>query len=246
MSPKRLFLMVLASCFVCVGAEDALADATITGSVKLDLPGGKKPRRKKLQMAADPVCNAKHDAPVVSESPAIVDEDGALHNVFVYVKTGLEGKQFDVPSEAAVLDQNGCVYTPHVMGVMAGQDITVLNNDGTLHNVHPKPQNSNEFNKAMPKFMKKIKISFAKPEVMIPVKCDVHPWMQSYVGVLDHPFFAVTGEGGTFELAGLPAGSYTVEAWHESERIGTMTQDVTVADGESKAVDFTFKVKAKK
>ena len=97
----------------------------------------------------------------------------------------------------------------------------------------------------MPKFMKKIKISFAKPEVMIPVKCDVHPWMQSYVGVLDHPFFAVTGEGGTFELAGLPAGSYTIEAWHESERIGTMTQDVTVADGESKSVDFAFKVKAR-
>ena len=245
MSLKRLFSLALASCFVAVGAGEVLADATITGSIKLELPGGKKPRRKRIQMAADPVCNAKHDTPALSES-AVVDDDGSLHNVFVYVKKGLEGKKFEIPDEAAVLDQRGCLYKPHVLGVMAGQNITVLNSDGTLHNVHPKPQNSNEFNKAMPKFRKKIEISFAKPEVMVPVKCDMHPWMQSYIGVLDHPFHSVTGEGGTFEIKGLPAGTYTIEAWHESVRIGTMTQDVVLADGESKSVDFSFKVKAKK
>lgn len=244
MGLKRLFSIILTSCVVCTGAGDIWAGSTISGTVKLDLPGGKKPKRKKLQMAADPVCNAKHDTPAMSESPAVVDDDGSLHNVFIYVKKGLEGKKFDIPGEA-ILDQKGCVYVPHVLGVMAGQTITVLNSDGTLHNVHPKPQNSNEFNKAMPKFMKKIKISFDKPEVMIPVKCDVHPWMQSYVGVLNHPFHAVSGEGGKYELKGLPAGKYTVEAWHESERLGTMAQEVTLADGESKTVDFTYKVKPK-
>lgn len=242
---KRLSVFMLGFCFCGMLAAEAMAGATVKGTVKLDLPGGKTPRRKAIQMAADPVCNAKHTEPVLNEEPAVVDDDGALHNVFIYVKKGLEGKKFDAPAEAAVMDQNGCIYKPHVLGVMAGQDITILNSDGTLHNVHPKPSVNKEFNLAMPKFMKKKTIKFEKAEVMIPVKCDVHPWMQSYIAVLDHPFFAVTGAGGTFEIAGLPAGTYTIEAWHESERLGTMTQEVTVKDGETKTVDFTFKVKAK-
>ncbi len=237
---------LVALSFACFASGDAVAGATVSGTIKLELPGGKKPGRKKIQMAADPVCAGKHpDAPARSEV-VVAEDDGGLHNVFVYVKKGLEGRKFDTPSEPAVLDQQGCIYVPHVMGVRAGQPITVLNSDGTLHNIHPKPQNSAEINKAMPKFMKKTSISFANAEVMVPVKCDVHPWMQSYIGVMDHPFFAVSGEGGKFEIAGLPAGTYTIEAWHESERLGTMTQEVTVADGESKSVDFMFKIKPRK
>lgn len=232
--------------FACFASGDAVAGATVSGTIKLELPGGKKPGRKKIQMAADPVCAGKHTSGPALSEVVVVEDDGGLHNVFVYVKKGLEGRKFDTPSEPAVLDQQGCIYVPHVMGVRAGQPITVLNSDGTLHNIHPKPQNSAEINKAMPKFMKKITISFANAEVMVPVKCDVHPWMQSYIGVMDHPFFAVSGEGGKFEIAGLPAGTYTVEAWHESERLGTMTQEVTVADGESKSVDFMFKIKPRK
>jgi plastocyanin len=232
--------------FACFASGDALAGATVSGTIKLEFPGGKKPGRKKIQMAADPVCAGKHaDGPAFSEV-VVVEDDGGLHNVFVYVKKGLEGTKFDTPSEGAVLDQHGCVYKPHVLGVMAGQSITVLNSDGTLHNIHPKPQNSAEVNRAMPKFLKKTTISFANPEVMIPVKCDVHPWMQSYIGVMEHPFFAVSGEGGKFDISGLPAGTYTVEAWHESERLGTMTEEITVAEGESKTLDFMFKIKPRK
>ncbi|MDA0745336.1 MAG: carboxypeptidase regulatory-like domain-containing protein [bacterium] len=244
MRVRGLFSLGIVFCFSAVLAVEAFAGASVKGTVKLELPGGKVPGRKKIQMAADPVCNAKHTEAALSEV-LVVDDDGAMHNVFVYVKKGLAGKKFDVPVEPAVLDQNGCMYQPHVLGVRAGQEVLILNSDGTLHNVHPKPTVNDEFNLAMPKFMKKKTVTFSKPEVMIPIKCDVHPWMQSYIGVLDHPFFAVTGEGGTFELKGLPAGTYTVEAWHESDRIGSQTQEVTVKDGESASLDFAFTVKAK-
>ncbi|MDE2999701.1 MAG: carboxypeptidase regulatory-like domain-containing protein [Gemmatimonadota bacterium] len=244
---RHVFVAAIAALsFACYASGDAVAGATVSGTIKLELPGGKKPGRKKIQMAADPVCAGKHAGGATLSEVVLVDDDGGLHNVFVYVKSGLEGKTFDAPSEPAVLDQKGCIYKPRVMGVRAGQPITVLNSDGTLHNIHPKPQNSAEINKAMPKFMKKTTISFANSEVMVPVKCDVHPWMQSYIGVMEHPFFAVTGEGGKFEIKGLPAGTYTIEAWHESKRLGTMTQEVTVADGESRSLDFTFKIKPRK
>ncbi len=244
MTRRRLCSSFLAFCFFCFVAAEAMAGATVAGTVKLELPGGKKPGRKKLQMAADPVCAGKHtEAPALSEV-VVVDDDGALHNVFVYVKTGLEGKKFDVPTEPVVLDQNGCMYKPHVFGVRAGQPIKILNSDGTLHNIHPKPKVNTEFNQAMPKFRKQMTKTFDKAEIMIPVKCDVHPWMQAYIGVMDHPFFNVTGDGGTFALKDLPAGTYTIEVWHE--RLGSQTQEVAVKDGESAAIDFTFQIPKKK
>ena len=246
MKQRGFVATLITFCFVCFASGDALAGATVSGTIKLEFPGGKKPGRKKIQMAADPVCAGKHTTGAALSEVVVVEDGGGLHNVFVYVKKGLGGKKFDAPAEAAVLDQQGCIYKPHVLGVMAGQPITVLNNDGTLHNIHPKPQNSTEVNKAMPKFLKKTTISFANAEVMVPVKCDVHPWMQSYIGVMTHPFFSVSGEGGKFEIAGLPAGTYTIEAWHESKRLGTMTEEITVADGESRNLDFMFKIKPRK
>ncbi|MSS73037.1 MAG: hypothetical protein EXS64_16315 [Candidatus Latescibacteria bacterium] len=195
-------------------------------------------------MNADPVCASKHtaEAAVLSEA-VVVNGNGTLKNVFVYVKKGLEGKKFPVPPIPAVIDQHGCLYVPHVLGMQAGQSLKILNNDGTLHNIHPRPKVNPEFNLAMPKFLKEKAVTFDKPEVMIPVKCDVHPWMQSYIGVVDHPFFNVTGDGGTFELKGLPAGKYTIEAWHEV--CGSKEQEVTVAEGGTASADFTFSLPGK-
>ena len=210
------------------------AGGTVSGKIVYK---GKVPGRKALEMAADPLCAAKHTDPARSEA-MVVNENGTLKNVFVYVKKGLEGKTFDTPAQPVILDQNGCLYVPHVIGVQTGQPIEILNSDGTLHNVHPRSKINREFNLAMPKFLKKKTAKFEKAEVMIPVKCDVHPWMQSYIGVLDHPFFSVTGDGGAFELKGLPAGTYTIEAWHEI--CGTQTQEVTVKEGAAQALDFTF------
>lgn len=237
---KKLGMLSLVALFACgMVATDVLAD--VTGSVTLELPGGKTPGRRKLNMAADPVCAGKHTAPALSER-LIVGEEAALQNVFVYVSSEVKGK-FDVPEEPVVLDQNGCVYKPHVLGVMAGQTIRILNNDGTLHNIHPKPKVNAEFNQAMPKFLKKKDKVFDKAEQMIPIKCDVHPWMQAFVGVMDHPFFAVSGADGSFEIKGLPDGTYTVTAWHEI--CGSMEQEVTVKDGAASA-SFTMQLPKKK
>ncbi len=228
-------LSVTAFAVFCLTSTEVLADGSVTG--KVNLKEAKQPGRKKLNMAADPVCASKHTEAVRSEA-LLVNDGGTMRNVFVYVSKGVEGKKFDVPEEAAVLDQNGCIYQPRVLGVRAGQKINILNNDGTLHNVHPKPKTNSEFNQAMPKFMKKKTVSFDKAEVMVPVKCDVHPWMQGYVAVMDHPYYGVTGDGGTFELNGLPAGTYTITAWHEV--FGSQAQEVTVTDGESASAEFTY------
>jgi plastocyanin len=228
----RKGIAVIAASLIASGA--AFAGGDVAGKVSWD---GKVPGRKALKMQADPVCASKHTGKVLSER-VLVGEGGGMQNVFVYVSKGLEGKTFDVPAEPVVLDQKGCLYTPKVMGVMAGQKIKILNNDGTLHNVHPKPKVNKEFNLAMPKFMKMKEVSLDKPEVMIPVKCDVHPWMSGHIGVLSHPHYNVSDGAGSFALKGVPAGSYTITAWHEV--FGTKSMDVTVAEGGSVSADFTY------
>ncbi|HAA75346.1 TPA: hypothetical protein DCE37_09520 [Candidatus Latescibacteria bacterium] len=228
--------MIRKSIAVVVAALIASGSAyagDVSGTISWD---GKVPGRKELKMQADPVCASKHTGKVLSDK-VVVNDNNTLLNVFVYVSKGLEGKSFDTPAEPVVLDQAGCIYTPKIMGVMAGQKIKVLNNDGTLHNVHPKPKVNKEFNLAMPKFMKVKEISLEKPEVMIPVRCDVHPWMSAHIGVTSHPFFDVSDGTGAFTLKGMPAGSYTVTAWHEV--FGSKSVEVTVADGAATA-DFTY------
>ena len=226
----RKSIAVVAAALIASGSAYA---GDVSGTISWD---GKVPGRKELKMQADPVCASKHTGKVLSDK-VVVNDNNTLLNVFVYVSKGLEGKSFDTPAEPAVLDQAGCIYTPKIMGVMAGQKIKVLNNDGTLHNVHPKPKVNKEFNLAMPKFMKVKEISLEKPEVMIPVKCDVHPWMSAHIGVTSHPFFGVSDGTGAFTLKGVPAGSYTVTAWHEV--FGSKSVEVTVADGAATA-DFTY------
>jgi plastocyanin len=216
------------------------AGGTITGTVKYE---GKVPPMKALKMASDPICDGKHqNAPARSEW-LIVGKSGELKNAFVWIKKGAAGNKA-APKEHAVLDQNGCIYSPHVLGVQVGQVVDILNTDGTLHNVHAMPKLNSEFNIAMPKFKKKKEVTFTKQETMFPIKCDVHPWMKCYVAVVNHPFFDVTGEDGNFKISGLPAGKYTLEVWHE--KLGTKSVSVTVADGATKTVDFTLTKPKKK
>ena len=214
---------------------DLVNGATISGKVSFE---GEKPKPVQIRMDAEAYCASAHKEPVYSDQ-LVVNENNALEYVFVYVKEGLGDKAYEPSKEPVVLDQKGCMYSPHVVGVQAGQPIKVVNSDPTTHNIHPVPTNNREWNKSMAPGVPPIEQTFAREEVMIPVKCNVHPWMKSYIGVLKHPFFAITGKDGTFVIKGLPPGDYTIEAWHE--KLGTLTQKVSVAAKESKTVDFTMK-----
>lgn len=216
--------------------SSAWAAATVSGSVQFD---GEAPQAEKIKMAADPVCQQQHTEPVFGEK-VIVNDNGTLRNVVVYVKEGLTGAVPPASSVPAVLDQHGCRYEPHVTIVRVGQPLEIRNSDPTLHNVNVKPSKKENaaFNLAQPRQgMKNVK-TFAAPELMIPFKCNVHPWMGAYLCVMEHPYYAVTGSDGGFTLKDLPAGQYVIEAVHE--RYGAQTQTVTVADGETKTVEFTF------
>ncbi len=208
--------------------------SSITGRVLLK---GTAPTPQRIRMGADPVCEGLHTEPVMTEE-VVVNEDGSLRNVFVYVKKGLEGKTFESANGAVEIDQEGCRYHPRVFGMRAGQPLKIKNSDPTLHNIHAMANNNPSFNVGQPnRGMETVK-SFPKPEVMVHFKCDVHPWMSSYVGVLAHPYFSVTGDNGGFGLRNLPAGEYVVEAWHE--KFGTQTQTIQVAKDETKTIEFVF------
>jgi plastocyanin len=217
-----------------VAVDDANA-GSITGKVAF---AGDKPSMKTLSMDATPACARAHTTPQKSQE-VVVNENGTLKNVFVWVKAGLPDKQWPAPTTPVRLDQKGCMYEPHVFGVMANQDIEIANDDPTNHNIHPLPKENREWNESQPPKGEPKKKSFARQEVMIPVKCNVHPWMRAYIGVVSHPFFAVTGDDGTFTIKGLPPGTYTVEAWQE--KFGPKEMQVTVAPKEAKTADFDFK-----
>jgi hypothetical protein len=186
-------------------------------------------------MAGDPQCARLHGNQPVSSEEFVVGPQNEVKWVFVYVKEGVRGT-FNPPPQPMVLDQKGCIYRPHVFGLMVGQTLEVLNSDPLLHNVHAFPKKNRPFNVGQPLQGKKDRFTFDVPEVMIPIKCDVHTWMVAYCGVLPHPFFAVTGSDGRYTIRGLPPGTYTLEAWHE--RLGTRTQTVTVRAGETVTVNF--------
>ena len=214
---------------------DPATAANITGKVSFT---GTAPKPVRIVMDAEPDCKGLHTAPVRSEE-VVVNTNGTLANVFVYVKAGLEGKTFEPPSGPASLDQRGCLYRPHVVGVRAGQTLSVTNSDPTTHNIHPMPKVNREWNVSQPPKGANIARVFARPEVMVSVKCNVHPWMKSWIGVMDHPYFAVTGDDGSFSIANLPPGDYTLEAWHE--KYPAQEQKVTLAASAKQAVEFTFK-----
>src|SRR6476660_2103586 len=211
----------------------------IKGVVTLD---GAAPKNEAIKMNADPVCVRENKSPQFQETYLVGSDGKSLANVFVYVKDGLGNYVFDTPTESAKIDQKECRYHPHVFGMRVGQTLEIINSDPTLHNIHAMPKANSEFNNGQPIQGMKMTHTFDKPEVMVPFKCDVHGWMNAYVGVLNHPYFAVTKDDGKFELANLPAGTYTIEAWHE--KLGPMTQSVTIAAKESKDVTFSFKAPA--
>jgi plastocyanin len=188
-------------------------------------------------MNADPSCAKLHPGPTVSQE-FVTGSDNSLGNVVVFISDGLGNRTFDVPTQEVTFEQKGCIYEPHVIALRANQKLKMINSDNTTHNVHPLPANNREWNKAEPAGAS-MEESFPREEIAIPVKCNVHPWMKSYIAVFKHPYFAVTSKDGSFQLPNLPPGEYTVEAWHE--KLGTMTQKITIAAGESKTVDFTFK-----
>jgi len=218
-------------------AAGATGNATITGKIVFE---GAIPAPEKFKMTADAFCAKAHPGEVARQNVEIGPDRG-LQDVFVYVKSGLAGS-YPPPATAAVIDQKGCTYHPHVFGVVAGQNIDILNSDPTLHNIHSLPEKNEAFNLGMPVQGMKYTKKFDKPEVMVRIKCDVHGWMSAYCGVVAHPFFAVTAADGTYTIKNLPAGTYTIEAWHE--KFGTQTQQVTVGATDSKTVPFTFKAGA--
>ena len=214
------------------------AEGSIIGTITFE---GKAPKMKPLKVDADPICVANNEIAPKKEW-LILDENKGVKNVLVFVTEGLN-IDYSPPEEPVVIDQKGCIYSPHVLGIMAGQQLDILNNDGTLHNIHALPKVNKEFNKAQPRSKKKLSVKFEKPEAPFKVKCDVHPWMGAYIGVFDHPCFAVSGDDGTYIISDLKPGEYVIEAWHE--KLGSQTANVTVSNSEAHQ-DFTFKKPRKK
>ena len=214
-------------------APDLSQAGAVSGKVSFQ---GEQPQMARIRMGAEPACEEKHDGPVYSQE-VLVNENGTLKNAFVWVKAGLEQYSFDTPTQPVVMEQDGCVYLPHVFGIQSNQDISIRNSDDATHNIHPLPEQNREFNISQASGQEMAR-SFARPEVMIPVKCNIHPWMKAYIGVVPHPYFAVTGADGSFELPNLPPGEYTIEVWHE--KYGTQEQAITVAPEESQEIEFSF------
>jgi plastocyanin len=213
-----------------VAAIDPATAATISGTVKFD---GAAPKPAKIDMSQDASCKGANTA------ENIVVADGKLANVLVYVKDGLGDRTFAVPTDAVELDQSGCQYHPHVLAVMAGQTVKIVNSDPTTHNIHPTPKDNREWNESQAPQAPPIEKTFAREEIMLPVKCNQHPWMKMFINVTKSPFHAVTGPDGKFTITGLPPGDYTLA--FVQEKLGEQDQKVTVAAKDSKTVDMSFK-----
>jgi len=219
--------------------------ATIKGVVKFH---GKQAKRKPIRMGADKYCDTFHADGLVRNERYVFGDNNTLQNVFVWISSGLGANEYPAPKSAAVINQQGCVYQPHVLGIVVNQELQIHNSDNTLHNVNCQPGDNASFNEGMPVKGMVISKKFAKPEVAIPIKCDVHPWMTGYLHVVAHPYFAVTGSDGTFEITGLPAGEYEVSVWHEFDKFAPDQSaiSVTLTDGQTKEVTVTYSPKGKK
>lgn len=230
----RLNLLVTASA-VAVGWTAAAAEGAAVLKVKVK-KDGERCRRTVVKMDADPFCARAHEGKVGSEE-CIMQKTGELMNAVVFVKDGLGDAKFETPSEPAMLDQHGCMYSPHVQSVMVDQIITVKNSDDTLHNIHSFAEKQRGFNFAQPKKDMTQDVSFKRPE-FVKIKCDVHPWMSAFVAVFEHPFHAVSDKDGACELKDLPAGELTIGVWHEE--FGEIEHKITLADGETKEIELTY------
>jgi len=194
--------------------------------------------RKVVDMSNEPACVAAHKGPVRDES-VMVNRGGTLANVFVYIKTGLEGKKFPVPTAPVIIDQRGCWFTPHVLGIQVGQLLNVTNSDPVTHNIHPLAEVNREWNHSQGQGDPPLERKFLKPEVLIRVKCNIHSWMHAFIGVVGSPYYAVTGADGSFSIPNLPPGEYTLEA--VQEKLGAQDQKITVTPKGVVTAEFTFK-----
>lgn len=216
---------------------DAATEGELVGTVTL---AGQAPRSHTINMAADPECAKSHAGPATSEE-VVVGAANALANVVIYISEGVGTQTFDPPKEPVVMEQKGCQYQGHVVAIEAGQKLRIENSDSTSHNIHPIPANNREWNRSQPQGVA-IEATFGREEIAIPVKCNIHPWMKGYIAVFKHPYFAVTGKDGEFVIKGIPPGTYTITAWQE--KLGTLTQKVTVGPKEEKNVEFVFRSRA--
>jgi plastocyanin len=242
MKKQYLQVAVFSLLLVCVilfsvagrsGAAPAPGGASVTGVVKFK---GTSEKPARIDMSPDPFCAKAHPTGATTED-LIADASGGLENVVVYVSDGLGTTTFPVPDQPAVMEQKGCQYKPHVLAMRAGQKLNVVNSDATTHNIHPMPNNNREWNISQPQGAPLEQV-FAREEVAISVKCNIHPWMKSYIAVVKNPYFAVTGKGGAFDLKDLPPGTYTLQAWHET--LGSKMKTITIAAGASQTVEFNF------
>jgi plastocyanin len=236
------FALVLAACNKApqpsgqpkpISAIDPTTAATITGTV---LFHGAVPALAKIDMSNDPDCGNK---PALAEN--LVVDHGKLANVFVYVKDGLGDRGFATPQTPVTITQQGCRYHPHVLGVMTGQPVRIVNSDTTTHNIHPMGHANHQWNASQLPNADPLTKTFTQPEIMLPIQCNQHPWMHMYLNVVENPFYSVTGPEGRFEIKGLPPGEYTIAAVHE--QLGEQTMNITVAPKETKQADFTFSAK---
>ena len=217
-----------------VFGSPAESGSSLQGQVKFD---GTAPKPTRIDMSQDPLCAKAHSTPASTED-VVVGANGGLENVVVYVSDGLTTHNFQPPQQPAVFEQKGCQYKPHVLAMQASQKLDIVNSDETTHNIHPSPNNNREWNMTQPHGTP-LEQTFAREEIAIPVKCNVHPWMKGYIAVFKHPFFAVTDKTGHFDIKDVPPGNYTITAWQE--KLGTQVQKITVGTGEAKTLDFTFK-----
>jgi plastocyanin len=218
-------------------AVDPATAASVHGTIRFE---GKPPAPIEIDMAQDPACSIASKQANFSQQ--FIVNHGGLANVYVYVEQGLEGKNFAVPTEPVVLDQKGCRYVPHMVALVVGQTLRVMNSDPTMHNVHAQPSASAnpQWNMSQMPRGQPIDTRFQTPELMMPFKCNQHPWMKAYVNVAANPFFAISDLSGSFEIRGLPPGEYTLAVIHEA--LGEQRQKIVVGAKESRAADFTYKL----
>jgi plastocyanin len=246
MKPKNFLLVIALMLMICISSRQVVkagapapaaasaGAAVIKGVVKFE---GTPPKAKPISMAADPICAKQHLGPVLT-AEVVTGSGGGLQNALVFVADGAGDRTFDPPKEPLVISQKGCLYQPHVLVVQANQAFEVVNNDPTSHNIHPTPANNREWNKAeLPGAT--VEGAFAREEIAIPVKCNIHPWMRGYIAVLKNPYFALTKPDGSFDLPNLPPGTYTIKVWHET--LGTSTQTITIGANQTKEINFVFK-----